>query len=325
MAPPSRPPRREPGRGQGRSDKPTPRPAKAAAPKKPPSSWGSVARRGTRNLESPKPGSAAAAWREASDKADRERTQSRAPRPADDRDEWIDAGPVRDEASAAVRRGAAPAPARNRRREVPKDVADDVAKAAGPAWAARVKERLGDAARAYEAERYRDAKRILEALVERTPSAIPVRELLGLTYYRMGKWRDAIRELGAVELLTGSVDHHPVMADCYRALKQYREVERLWDELRHHGAGVDVVIEGRIVMAGALADQNRVADAIKVLEAGPTDVRKPQDHHLRLWYALAAQYERAGDVPRARSLFARLVSVAPDFADAAERLDSLGG
>ena len=42
------------------------------------------------------------------------------------------------------------------------------------------------------------------------------------------------------------------------------------------------------------ADAGRMADAIAMLEAGPVDVRRPQEHHLRLWYALAAMYERAG-------------------------------
>lgn len=230
---------------------------------------------------------------------------------------------MREQAARAVSRGSGPRP--SRKRAVPEEVAEEVGRAAGPNWAARVNDRLGDAARAYEAERYRDARRILEALLERAPSALPVRELLGLTYYRLGKWRDAIRELGAVELISGSVDHHPVIADCYRALRQYDEVERLWDELRRTGAGVEVVIEGRIVTAGALADQGRFADAVRVLEAGPRDVRKPQEHHVRLWYALAAQYEQAGDLTRARSLFEKVVRAAPDFADAVDRLEALGG
>jgi tetratricopeptide (TPR) repeat protein len=281
-----------------------------------------VARRGTRNLETTKPGSAADEFRKAAEKAEREREQKRGPRTSAEQDQWIDDGPVRAEAADAVVR-ATRRPAR--RRELPVETKDEVSRAAGPAWAERVNERLGDAARAYEAERYRDARRILEALLERAPSAIPVRELLGLTLYRLGRWRDAIRELGAVELLTGSVDHHPVIADCYRALKQFGEVERVWDELRQTGAGIETTIEGRIVMAGALADQGRLAEAVRLLEAGPRDVRKPQEHHLRLWYALAALYERAGDVPRARSLFTKLVIAAPDFADAADRLDALGG
>jgi thioredoxin-like negative regulator of GroEL len=78
-------------------------------------------------------------------------------------------------------------------------------------------------------------------------------------------------------------------------------------------------------MAGALADKKRVGDAVKVLEQGPVDVRKPQEHHLRLWYALANLYEQAGDVPRARSLFGRLAAADPTFADVLDRLDALGG
>lgn len=338
MATPPRPPRRPAGSGgRGRP----PRASGAAGDDRAPGAggrgrgpaadsaktkgWGGVARRGARNLHEPKPGTAAAAWRNASAKADREREQSRGPRPGDDVDTWVDAGPVRDEASAAVSRGSGRPRTGRRPKALPTDVADEITRVAGPAWAGRVKERLADATRAYEAERYRDAKRILEALLERAPSAVPVRELLGLTHYRMGQWRAAIRELGAVELLTGSVDHHPVIADCHRALRHVDDVERLWDELRRTGAGVDVVIEGRIVMAGALADTGRVPDAVALLEAGPVDVRRPREHHLRLWYALAAMYERAGDVPRARSLFARLVAAAPDFGDAGARLDAVGG
>ena len=337
MAPPPRPPRRRGGPpqksgGQGGSAKRSPRAEGQGRPRESGSDrtkgWGGVARRGARRLDEAKPGTAAAAFRAAAEKADQERERGRTPRPADDRDEWIDAGPVRDEASAAVARGAKkPAPARKRssRRALPEEVGNEVARAAGPAWAGRVKDRLQEAAKAYEAERFRDARRILEPLLERAPGAIPVRELLGLTYYRLGKWRDAIRELGAVELLTGSVDHHPVIADAQRSMGRLDEVERLWDELRRAGASVDVVIEGRIVMAGALADAGRVPDAVQLLEQGPVEVRKPQEHHLRLWYALAALYERAGDVQHARALFGRLVSVAPDFADASDRLDAVGG
>jgi tetratricopeptide (TPR) repeat protein len=315
MPPPPRPNRRRDGQP----------PSKRSADNT--KKWGGVARRGARKLDEAKPGSAAAAFRAAAEKAEDERERRRTPPRRDDQDQWIDAGPVRDEASAAVARGAKkPAPRKRRpRKELPDEVGTEVARAAGPAWAGRVKDRLQEAAKAYEAERYRDARRILEPLLERAPSAIAVRELLGLTYYRLGKWRDAIRELGAVELLTGSVDHHPVIADAHRAMGRSDEVERLWDELRRAGANVDVVIEGRIVMAGALADQGRVPDAVRLLEQGPVEVRKPQEHHLRLWYALAALYEQAGDVPRARALFGRLVAVAPDFADAADRLESIGG
>src|SRR5436305_1133410 len=158
------------GRGRG------PAPDKPAAKK-----WGGVARRGARNLDEPPPGTAAAAWRDAAAKADRDRERNRTPRPADDRDEWIDAGPVRDEASAAVRRGSAPQKRRppRKRAGVPDEVAQEVGRAAGPAWAGRVKDRLGEAAKAYEAERFRDARRTPERLVRAAPDFADAADRLG--------------------------------------------------------------------------------------------------------------------------------------------------
>jgi tetratricopeptide (TPR) repeat protein len=278
-----------------------------------------VARRGAGNVddEEPRPGSAAAAWRKTAP-PDRDRGRPEEFEP----DVWIDDGPVRDEAAAAVSRATS---SPRRRAKLPDEVDEEIARVAGPAWEGRVKDRLADAVRAYEGERYRDARRILEGLLERVPSSVAVRELYGLTLYRMGKWRDATRELGAVEMLTGSVDHHPVIADCYRALGNLDRVQELWDELRRTGASVDVLVEGRIVMAGALADSGDLRGAIQLLEQGPVNVRRPQPHHLRLWYALANLVERAGDPIRARSLFARIVAADPGFGDAAGRLRSLGG
>jgi hypothetical protein len=118
-------------------------------------------------------------------------------------------------------------------------------------------------------------------------------------------------------------DARRIIADCHRALGQFAEVERRWDELRRAGAGVEVLTEARIVLAGAMADRGDVVGGIRTLLEGPVDVRKPQEHNLRLWYALAGLYERAGDVPRARELFARLAHFDPTFADVTDRLDAL--
>ena len=276
--------------------------------------WGGVARRGTRNLESNPP---VAGKRMGGDDRDRGA-------PSRWSDDWQDEGPVRDEARGAVARGAAPPPKHRRApKEVPANVASEVARAAGPARAERSTTRLQDAAGAYSRERYQDAKRIIAPLAEQLPGSAAVRELHGLTLYRMGKWKDAIKELDAFHLLSGSVDQLPVVADCYRALGQMAEVERCWDELRREGAGVELLTEARIVLAGAKADRGDVSVGIRILSEGPVEVRKPQEHHLRLWYALAALYERGGDVPRARELFGRIVHFDPTFGDAEERLGGL--
>ena len=212
----------------------------------------------------------------------------------------------------------------SRRPALPADVVADLARAASPGRAAKLGAHLQEAAAAYDAERWADARRLLGPLATTAPGVAAVRELLGLTAYRMGRWRQAVTELEAAEELTDSVEQHPVLADAHRALGHADVVERLWDELRRGGVGVEVLTEGRIVTAGARADRGDLRGAIALLEAGPVDVRRPREHHLRLWYALAALYERAGDLPRARALLRRLVTEDPDFADAAARLAGLG-
>jgi tetratricopeptide (TPR) repeat protein len=100
-------------------------------------------------------------------------------------------------------------------------------------------------------------------------------------------------------------------------------VKELWDELRDSSPSADLVTEGRIVMAGSLADQGNLRDAIALLERSQRTVKRAAVHHLRQGYALADLYERAGDLARARELFRWVVTHEPDFADAAERAATL--
>jgi tetratricopeptide (TPR) repeat protein len=146
-----------------------------------------------------------------------------------------------------------------------------------------------------------------------------VRELLGLTYYRLGRWADATRELEAFRDATGSAEQHPVLADAYRGLGRHQQVEELWEELRESSLSADLVAEGRIVMAGSLADRKMLREAVALLQQKHPAVKRPKVHHLRQAYALADLYERAGDAARARELFAWVAEHEPDFADAAER------
>jgi tetratricopeptide (TPR) repeat protein len=212
---------------------------------------------------------------------------------------------------------------RTRRAPLPGPVVEELVDGAGARRAPSLERRLGDAVRAYEADRYRDALKVLKPLAELTPDASAVRELHGLTLYRMGRWKAALTELEAYHRLTGSVDQYPVMADCERALRHPARVAELWEDLRQSSPSAEVLIEGRIVMAGSLADQDDIAGAIALLEYAGVARARPQEHHLRVWYALADLYERAGDVPRARELFRRILSHRPEFHDAAERLAML--
>lgn len=183
---------------------------------------------------------------------------------------------------------------------------------------------LARAVEAYEADRYRDAATVLGPLAAKLPRSPTVRELYGLTLYRQGRWSAAVRQLEAYKDLTGSLDQHPVLADCHRAMGNRGAVEQLWEELREASPSSELVAEGRIVAAGARADAGDLDGAISLLRRARQPRGRPRTQDLRVWYALADLYERAGDLPRARELFARVVNSDEELSDAAGRLESLG-
>jgi tetratricopeptide (TPR) repeat protein len=171
--------------------------------------------------------------------------------------------------------------------------------------------------------RFRDARAKLRPLAEQAPRVAAVRELHGLTLYRLGRWKLAVRELEAFRSLTGSVEQDPVLADCYRGLRRYDRVQELWRELRAARPPEPLLMEGRIVVAGALADQGRLSDAISLLSHSMGRGLRTKEHHLRAAYALADLYERAGDLPQARELFQRIADYDPQFVDVQARLAAL--
>ncbi|MGD9702624.1 MAG: tetratricopeptide repeat protein [Acidimicrobiia bacterium] len=190
--------------------------------------------------------------------------------------------------------------------------------------ASRYRERLAMAESAFRRERYFDVRRTLAPLMAELAGVASARELYGLTLYRLGKWRAAAGELEAYRTLSGSVEHLPVLADCYRAMRRHAKVAELWTELKEASPSAAVVAEGRIVMAGSLADRGDVRGAIALLRPSGVMPRRLRDHHIRTWYVLADLYDRSGDATAARQLFGRIRDVAPDFADVDDRLAALG-
>ncbi|MGH9068201.1 MAG: tetratricopeptide repeat protein, partial [Acidimicrobiales bacterium] len=207
---------------------------------------------------------------------------------------------------------------------LPSDVREELARSAEPRMAPALEARLAEASRAYEADRYKEAQQALADLVRKAPESAAVRELYGLCLYRRGRWGEAIRELEAFHRLGGSMDQHPVLADCHRALGHGKDVRRLWEELREGSPSGEVVAEGRIVMAETLAEEGDLGVAIALLERSLRPHRVVRDHHVRQWYALADLYERAGELGRARALFARVLDHDAELSDTAERLAALG-
>jgi len=166
------------------------------------------------------------------------------------------------------------------------------------------------------------AKTVLQVL----PNLSPINKVAGLAAYRLGRWRDAIRNLETYMAESGENDLVPALMDCYRALGRTAKVAELWTELRRSSPSTEVIAEARIVGAGALADAGDLGGAISLLTIGGStkSLRNPADRHLRQWYALADLYERAGDVPRARELFMRVARADPEAYDVQARLEALG-
>ena len=274
--------------------------------------WGGVARKGAGRMRDQGPGDASKAFRAAAP----------AGRDTWEPEVWVDEGEVRGEANKAVGRGrSASRPARRAEEEPASD--PTLRRAVAAKAADRLEAKLKDASKAFRRERFEEARAILRPLAETAPTAESVRELLGLTYYRLGRWKLAVTELEAFRVLNGSTEQHPVLADCYRALNRQAKVAELWEELRTASPSAALVAEGRIVYAGSLADHGKLDEAIAVLSASKPPNRRPQEHHLRVTYALADLHERAGDVPKARQLFTIVAAADPELGDVEARLRAL--
>ena len=151
-----------------------------------PAKWGGVARRGAGRLER----------EELEDRPERsERTAERTTRPR--RPEVERSNRLREEAAEAVSRGQTTrrserAPRAMDRPPLPPapvrlpDADVLLRRVLGDKAGGRAVGRLDEAARAFTDERFSDARRILNQLVERAPQVPEVLELLGLVHYRMG-------------------------------------------------------------------------------------------------------------------------------------------
>ena len=171
--------------------------------------------------------------------------------------------------------------------------------------------------------RDRDALNKIRRVRDALPDSPTTRELCGLIQYRLGNYRAAAKELEEFVRLTNAVEQHPVLMDCYRAERRWRKIDELWADLAATSPSAELVTEGRIVAAGAQADQGQLDEAISMLARKAKTVKQPREYHLRLWYTLADLEERAGNLARARELFARIRKHDPEFADVAARAAAL--
>lgn len=277
----------------------------------PPKTWGSLARKGAFRLaeDTRDAGTAVPVEREPQEWS---------------ADVWQDEGPVRAKRKPTSQSRTQSSRTPDNSLEVDVDVAiADLVKLLGEVRGRRAEARLREAAVAYANERYVEARSLLIPLVSEAPSSIALRELFGLTLYRLGRWKEAIKELEYVRTAGGGLVQHPVVMDSYRALRLWREVDDLWASLQHAGVESEILSEGRIVYAGSLADRGDLAGAIDLLRTGFRLPRKHTNLGLRHAYVLADLYERGGDMPSARTWFRRIADFDPEFADVLDRLEQL--
>ena len=320
-----------------------------------PRSWGSVARRGTRTVrEEPRPqgteppgrgGRSTSAGRRGDTGGERRRAEAiehalggaaessttvAHPRPDKPRVATLPPRPptgVEGLKSRKVSKGANAVILRQTLPPRPRKVEDltvAFTRVLGASAAGKARSDLDAAARAYEHDRFTESLRLTARLTQLAPGVAEVRELHGLSLYRLGRWSAAVVQLEAFRELAGSAEQNAVLADCHRALRRWSDVDELWDELRSSSPNPAVVNEGRIVMAGALADRGDLAAALRLIEKGWHVPARPQGHHLRRAYAMADLYERSGSPVRARELFGWVRGMDGEFADVADRLRQLG-
>jgi len=241
---------------------------------------------------------------------------------------WIDDGSVRDEARHAASRASAVTPESAPKRRPPKpldpEVAAELTGAVGKQRGDRLAERLAQASEALDRERYQEARRIAGAIMKEAPNVAAAHEVHGLASYRLGMFKPAVRSLEAAFDLHPDPFIMPVIADCYRALGRWSSVDRVWREIREMSPSQEVLAEGRIVAAGALADQGDLRGALAVMEPATKRAKTVRDHHLRQYYVLGDLYDRVGDPIAARRWFGTVAELDPEFADVEQRLRTLG-
>ncbi len=191
---------------------------------------------------------------------------------------------------------------------------------AKPEGADRAVEHAGKALAAFSEDDFRESIFHAEKAKTQASRSPKIRELLGLSYYQMGRWQEAARELLTFRRLSGSFEEHHVIADCYRALEKPDRALEICAEVPPGTLSAELQAELAIVAAGALADKGMIERALSHIATADVEPRTIEPYHLRIWYMRADLFEKAGDTQRARSLWDRIYAEDPDYFDVSDRV-----
>jgi tetratricopeptide (TPR) repeat protein len=163
---------------------------------------------------------------------------------------------------------------------------------------------------------------------KRRAARLPIaREALAETAYAAGHYDVALTEFRALRRMTGSPDYIAVLADCERALGRPEAALRLVREGEESVKDPALLIELKIVQAGARADAGQQAEALRLLSNEIESPRGvvPKPAQARLRYAYAALLLDQGDREAAQEWFTAAARIDPEGTDALDRLDELNG
>lgn len=210
---------------------------------------------------------------------------------------------------------------------LPKAVRREIERALGTTRRSRdVQLALSIGAEAIETDHLDVALEVLAWAKHEAPRIPTVRESFGIARYLAEDYSGALTELQAYARLTGRVDQHHLIADCFRALG--RDLERIEETasalLEEERAPEDRRAEAAIVLAGAYADADRLPEARAVLrDLLRTRRDEDREHHLRARSLAAELALRDGDVEATRRELASIAASDPDAFDARSRLEEL--
>ena len=161
---------------------------------------------------------------------------------------------------------------------------------------------------------------------ERAARLAGVREAVGLSAYRTGRFAEALAELRTVRRLTGSTEHLPVMADCERGLGRPERALAMAAEPEANQLDAAGRAEMLIVAAGARADLGELDAAVVMLQVPQLRSTAKEPWIARLRSAYADALEAVGRTEEARAWLERAAEADIDGSTAAaDRLDELDG
>ena len=166
---------------------------------------------------------------------------------------------------------------------------------------------------AYGKEEFEAARRKLAKAKQLSPRSTSVRELLGLSAYRLERWDEALAEMRAYRRMAGDTSYMPAEMDCLRALGRGADVEKTWTRFGELGGDRPAAAEARVVYGAFLLDEDRPAEAWAVTRPSRLPPGAPP-YELRRWFIAARAALEIGDAEAAGKLAGAVYRADPAMA-----------